>query len=123
MTTPVLFDSSFLMATIEHPTTWFEDITDSVGKVGPAVLECTIKELEKIAEKQLKRSRTATLAIELAKDFAVEKSGSGKVDDEIVSFALEKRCVVATVDRELIRTLKARRVRVLGLRSGRVALL
>ncbi|MDG6898114.1 MAG: hypothetical protein JRN24_00105 [Nitrososphaerota archaeon] len=119
----VVFDSSFLMAIVEHPTTWFEDITDEVGKVRPAVLRCTVEELTKISRKQLKKSRSASLALELAKDFAVERSGSGKVDDEIVSFALERRCAVATVDRELIRTLKARRVKVLGLRSRRVALM
>ncbi len=117
----VLFDSSFLMAIVEHPTTWFEDITDIVGKVRPAVLKCTAEELQKIAQKQLKKSRTAALALEFTKEFAVEKSGSGKVDDEIVSYALAKHCAVATVDRELVRTLRARKVRVLGLRSGRVA--
>jgi rRNA-processing protein FCF1 len=117
----VLFDSSFLMAIVEHPTTWFEDITDLQGRVRPTVLKCTVEELQKIAQKQLKKARTAALALELAKDFAVEKSGSGKVDDEIVSHALAARCVVATIDRELIKTLKARKVRVLGLKSGRVA--
>jgi len=117
----VLFDSSFLMAVVERPTTWFEDIVQTVGKVQPAILQCTSDELKRIAGKQLKRSRTAALALEFAKDFASKDSGSGKVDDEIVSFALEKRCVVATVDRELARTLRARRVRVLGLKGGRVA--
>jgi len=117
----VLFDSSFLMAVVEHPTTWFEDITDIVGKVRPAVLKCTVEELQKIAQKQLKKSRTAALSLELSKEFAVERSGSGKVDDEIVSYALSSRCVVATVDRELIRTLRARKVRVLGLKNRRVA--
>ena len=117
----VLFDSSFLMAVVEHPTTWFEDITDAVGKVRPAVLQCTLDELKRIAQKQLKRSRTAALALELAKDFTTEKSGSGRVDDEIVSHALATHCAVATIDRELIRTLRARRVRVMGLRGGRVA--
>jgi len=117
----VIFDSSFLMAVVEHPTTWFEDITDLVGGTRPAVLKCTVEELKRIAQKQLKKSRTAALALELARDFTLEKSGSGRVDDEIVSYALATRCAVATVDRELIRTLRARRVRVLGLKGGRAA--
>lgn len=121
MPTLVLFDSSFLMAVVEHPTTWFEDITDLVGKARPAVLKCTIDELKRITQRQLKRSRTAALALELAKEFAIEKSGSGKVDDEIVSYSLGAHCVVATVDRELVRTLRARKVRVVGLKNGRVA--
>jgi len=117
----VLFDSSFLMAVVEHPTTWFEDITDAVGKVRPTVLDCTVDELQRIVRKQLRKSRTAALALELAKEFAVEKSGGGRVDDEIVSYSLARHCVVATVDRELVRTLRARRVKVLGLKNGRVA--
>jgi len=117
----VLFDSSFLMDVVEHPTTWFEDITDAVGKVRPTVLDCTVDELRRIVKKQLRKSRTAALALELAKEFAVEKSGGGRVDDEIVSYSLARHCVVATVDRELVRTLRARRVKVLGLKTGRVA--
>lgn len=118
---PVLFDSSFLMAVVERPTTWFEDVTDALGKFRPTVLDCTLAELKRLAGKQLKRSRTAALALELAKDFAVEKSGSGRVDDEVVSFALANRCAVATIDRELVRTLRAREVSVIGLSKGRVA--
>jgi len=117
----VLFDSSFLMSVVEHPTTWFEDIVGLVGKVKPAVLGCTVDELKRMAQKQLKKSRTAALALEFAKDFTIEKSGKGKVDDEIVSHALATKCTVATLDRELVRTLKARHVRVLGLKGGRVA--
>ena len=117
----VLFDSSFLMAVVEHPTTWFEDITGILGRFEPAVLSCTVDELKRLAGKQLKRSRTAALALELAEDFRVEESGSGRVDDEIVSHALASRCLVATIDKELVRTLRARRVRVLGLKGGRVA--
>jgi len=116
----VLFDSSFLMAVVEHPTTWFEDISGIVGKVDASVLDCTVGELKRLAEKQLKRSRAAALALDLAGDFAVEKSGSGKVDDEIVSYSLARGCLVATVDGDLVRTLRARKVRVIGLKGGRV---
>ncbi|MDV3293614.1 MAG: hypothetical protein LYZ70_05035 [Nitrososphaerales archaeon] len=118
----VLFDSSFLMAIVEHPTTWFEDITEMVGNVKPVTLDCVVEELKRISSRQGKRSKFASLAIEFAGDFAVEPSGSGKVDDEIVSYAISKNSAVATVDNELIRTLKARRVKVVGLRNGRVAL-
>ncbi len=119
----VLFDSSFLMAIVEHPTTWFEDITELVGKAKPLTLDCIVEELNRISGRQGKRSKFASLALEFAGDFDVEPSGKGKVDDEIVSFAVSKKSAVATVDRELITTLKARRVKVIGLKKGRVALL
>lgn len=119
----VLFDSSFLMAIVEHPTTWFEDMTEMVGKVEPVTLDCVVQELKRISSRQGKRSKFASLALEFAGDFGVEPSGKGEVDDEIVSYAISKNSAVATVDRELIRTLKARRVKVVGLSKGRVALL
>jgi rRNA-processing protein FCF1 len=119
----VLFDSSFLMAVAEHPTDWLDGITQLVGAVEPVVLSCTVDELRRISEGKNKKSKSAALALQLAKGFAVEPSGSGRVDDEIVSSALAKRAVVAALDRELIRTLRARRVRVVGLKQGRAALL
>ncbi|MDG6962113.1 MAG: hypothetical protein JRN71_06690 [Nitrososphaerota archaeon] len=36
----VIFDSSFLMAVVERPTTWFEDIVDNIGKFQPVLLDC-----------------------------------------------------------------------------------
>ncbi|MDV3243585.1 MAG: hypothetical protein LYZ66_00250 [Nitrososphaerales archaeon] len=119
----MLFDSSFLMAVVEHPTTWFEDITTQLGKVQAVTLQCIVNEMKRLSSRQGKRSRFASLALEFAGDFHVEHSGAGRVDDEIVSYALSKGAAVATVDRELIRTLRARKVRVVGLRGGRVALL
>jgi rRNA-processing protein FCF1 len=119
--TQVVFDASFLMAVVEHPTTWLEDMTDQLGKVRPIILDCTVGELKGIVRRQVRKSRTAALALELARGFEVKRSGEGSVDDEVVSFASSERCPVATLDRELIKTLKARRMTVLGLRGGRVA--
>ncbi len=111
------------MAIVEHPTTWFEDITEKVGKVRPVTLDCVVEELKRISRRQGKRSKFASLALEFAGDFGVEPSGTGRVDDEIVSYAISKNSAVATVDGDLIKTLKARRVKVVGLKNGRVAVL
>ena len=118
----VLFDSSFLMAVVEDPTTWFEDVVDGVGKFEPVLLECVRAELEKLAEGQGRRSRAARVSLELASRFKSAPCGSAQVDDELVSAALSGGGVVATVDEDLIRSLKAAKVRVISLRSGRVML-
>lgn len=121
-TEKVIFDSSFLMAVVERPTTWFEDIVDIVGKFEPILLECVREELDKLSAGQGRRARTARLGLELASRFSRAPCGGAKVDDEIASAALGAGELVATVDAELARTLKAARVRVISLRGGRVAL-
>lgn len=118
----VLFDSSFLMAVVEHPTTWYEDIVDGVGKFQPVMLECVKEELEKIALGQGKKSRVARLSLEMASEFEVDPCGSARVDDEIVSAAVTCGAMVATVDSELTRAAKRAHQRVITLRKGRVAL-
>jgi rRNA-processing protein FCF1 len=118
----VIFDSSFLIAVVEDPTTWYEDITERVGKFEPTVLDCILAELEVLSKGRGKRARRASLARNLAEGYRVERCGKASVDDEIVSFAKSNLAVVATVDRELLRTLRSLGLTGLTLRKGRVAL-
>ncbi len=118
----VVFDSSFLMAVVENPTTWFEDIVDITGKFQPILPECVKSELVKLAASHGKRSRSARVCLELASRFRQVPCGGATVDDEIVSTALSRRASVATTDATLIKTLKGAHVRVVTLHSGRVAI-
>lgn len=118
----VIFDSSFLMALVESPTTWFEDIVEGVGKFEPVLLDCVREELERLASGQGKRARTARVSLDMASKFQRAPCGTSKADDEIVSAALGTGGLVATTDRELARSLKASHVGVISLRGGRVAL-
>ncbi len=117
----VIFDSSFLMAVVERPTTWFEDITEQLGKPEPVVLDCVLVEMKRLASGEGKKARFARVALKLGEGFRREPCGGANPDDEIVSAALSEHAAVATTDRELTRNLKARHVKVVGLRSGRVA--
>ncbi len=117
----VIFDSSFLMAVAENPTTWYEDIVGEVGRFQPVLLECVMQELAKIASGQGRRSRTARVALDLASGFVVLPCGKAGVDDEVVSAAVSTKSAVATVDEELLRTLKRLRVKAISLRANRVA--
>ncbi len=116
----IIFDSSFLMAVVERPTTWFEDIVDNVGKFQPVLLDCSRAELEKLASGQGRRSRTARASLELSSGFKGYPCGSARVDDELMSAALTHKAMVATVDADLVRSLRARGARTVTLRSGRV---
>ena len=118
----VIFDSSFLMAVIDEPTTWFEDIAEGVGKFEPVILDCVRQELERLAMGQGRRARSARASLEVASKFSRVPCGKAKVDDEIASAAMSSKGIVATVDDELSRSLKSVHVRVVSLRGGRVDL-
>ena len=118
----IIFDSSFLMAVVETPTTWFEDTIEIVGGFRPILLECVKSELESLASEGGSRARTARVALELSSKFSPERCGSARVDDEIVSAAKTARAVVATVDSELLSSLKAAHVGAITLGAGRVRL-
>ena len=120
----VLFDSSFLVAVMEHPTPWNEDIIEKVGAFTPVVLSSVRDELARLAAKGDKRGRFAALALVLLEQgtFSLERDGKGRPDDEIISFALREGAAVATIDSDLAERLRASRVQtVITLRGGRVA--
>ena len=67
----IIFDSSFLMAVAEHPTTWREDMTESFGSYAPLLLDCVRRELVDIEVTKKGRASMARVALELSKDFAM----------------------------------------------------
>jgi rRNA-processing protein FCF1 len=120
--TRVIFDSSFLMALVETPTTWLEDMIDRVGKLEPVLLECVGEELQRLASGKGEKSRTARVALDLSTQFDRLPCGGARVDDEIISTASSEGALVATTDSELARAAKAAHLRVISLRKGRVEL-
>ena len=121
----VVFDSSFLLAVMERPTPWSEDILEKVGAFTPVVLSSVQGELSRLASAGDKRGRFARLALSMLEEGALylEADGGGKPDDEIISYALKQGAAVATTDSELARRLRASRVSpVITLSSGRVSL-
>ncbi len=117
----VVFDSSFLIAVVENPTTWYEDIVEKVGKFEPVILDCVRQELGNLAEGQTKKARYARLASELAREFRLARCGSLSVDDEIASYSKGEGALVATVDGMLLMRLRKLHVGTVSLKSGRVA--
>jgi rRNA-processing protein FCF1 len=118
----VIFDSSFLMAVAENPTTWFQDIIQSLGGFEPILPVCVRDELSRLALGRGNQARKARVALELAANFVITSCGNAAVDDEIVSAALTKGAAIATTDSDLALSAKAAHLRVVLLRSGRVAL-
>jgi rRNA-processing protein FCF1 len=120
----VLFDSSFLIAVMEHPTPWREDVLDSIGSFEGIVIKTVYDELERLAGGGNRASRYASLAKEMVDrgEMVVQNpTGKGTADDELISLALDMGALVATLDAELIRQLKALHVGVIILSGGRVS--
>lgn len=118
----VVFDSSFLMAVAERPTTWHEDMTELLGSFEPTTLDCVLAEMDRLSGGKGRRARYASLARQLASKFQVAKSGRTGVDEEIISYAKSNGAAVATLDRGLLGTLEALGIKGVTLRAGRVAL-
>ena len=120
----VAFDSSFLVAIMQRPTPWNEDIVEKVGAFRPVVLSSVRDELSRLANRGDEKSRFAALVLELLDrgQFSLEPDGKGKPDDELISFALREGAAVATIDSDLAQRLRASRVQtVITLRGGRVS--
>ena len=117
----VIFDSSFLIAVVEKPTTWFEDMVDGIGRFEPVLLSCVKEELERLASGGGRKARSARVALEMASGFVGGSCGEASVDDEIISFALTESAVVATTDAGLLSSLGAAHVKAVTLRKWRVS--
>ena len=120
----VLFDSSFLIAVMEHPTSWREDLLEKLGSFEPVIITPVYAELGRLAAGKSRGARFASLAKQLADSGAlkVEDTGGDRADEELVSKALDDDAIVATLDSALIEHLKASRVGVVRLRGDRVEL-
>jgi rRNA-processing protein FCF1 len=121
----VLFDSSFLIAVMERPTPWREDMLEKLGGFDAIVIDTVYDELVRLSESRNRASRYASVAKGMVDrgELRLEKAvGNGSADDELMSLALGGDALVATLDRELIRQLKASNVRVVSLSGGRVSL-
>lgn len=117
----VVFDSSFLIAVVENPTTWYEDIQEKLGKFKPVMIDRVAGELDDLASRGGKRGRFAALARELSASFVrVRGEMNGSPDDEVLSWATSNGAFVATLDTWMLEHLKASRMRYVTLRRGRV---
>jgi rRNA-processing protein FCF1 len=115
----VIFDSSFLMAVSERPTSWEADL-EREGRLEPVLIESVERELSQLSQEPSKKGRVAKVALEVSRRFERRASPGRRADDDIVSAALELGASVATTDSALAETLKSLHLRVISLSRGRV---
>jgi len=117
----VLLDASFVLTLASKPLDLIEELEDILGKVELLVLEDTIKELEAISKRPSIKSKQAKLALDfVTKLERITYDYEGSVDDKILKCAMEKRLLVATMDKELRKRLRTMSLTVITLRQNRL---
>ena len=121
----IILDTNFLLAIGELNLDIFQAIRDACDfPYKLYVLEGTLDELEKLIKGRLLSKRnTSSFALKVlkSKDITVlETVSKGSVDDQLVAL---DGYLVATVDRELRKRLKAERRKVLTIRQKRYVVL
>lgn len=109
----VLLDTNFLMLPAQKA-----DIYSMLESRELVTLDACVAELKKLAAGNGKAAAYAKVALELAKKLKVAES-KGNTDRAIISYALAKKCAVATNDRDLIKSLKSHGVKIIRLRQGK----
>lgn len=118
----ILLDTNFLLLPVQRGVDIFcelERVIDVPYEV--CVLAGVVEELERLCVKgSLEDRKAARVGLELIKSKAlkiISSSGEAHIDDLLVE-AADRQTIVATQDRELRRRLRARGIRVIGLRQG-----
>ena len=119
----LILDSSFLMVVSRSKlaeTLPFESMLASFELVTPKVV---VRELEKMAEGRSSKAKNARVALWITQSCKAIESASGNVDDIIMEIARKRKAAVATLDSELISSLRAMQVPVITLRKNRLVAL
>jgi len=121
--TEILVDTSFLMKLLSSPTPSFGRVEAALGKPSFLVLEDVLAELRSLSRAQGRKSREAKAALQYAGNLRlVTLASAGSTDEKILSYAVGKKVVVATSDRELRMRLRRMGVPVVSFRGREVFL-
>ncbi|MEM3382688.1 MAG: hypothetical protein QXL52_01675 [Nitrososphaerales archaeon] len=118
----ILLDTSFILTIASKPLNLIEELEGIFGKVELLILEDTIKELKAISmRKSVKKAKQAKLALEFAMKLKIIKyDREGLVDDKILNYAVENNLIVATMDKDLRKRLKAMNLSTITLKENRL---
>lgn len=119
----LILDSSFLMVVSRSKlaeTLPLESMLASYELVIPRVV---VRELEKMSKGKSSKAKNARVALEMTQRCKAVESASGKADDIIMEISRNRKAAVATLDSELISSLRAMQIPVVTLRKNRLVAL
>jgi len=118
----IILDTNFLMAVAQFKIDIFSEIQRIADfRYQVCILDKTVDELDNIIKTQKGKDKAAAkLALQVLEAHDVKKifTGPGRTDDLIVDES-GKDTVVATQDKELKARIKAKGIRVIGIRQKR----
>ena len=111
----ILLDTNFLLI----PAQFKVDIFSKLKPYNIIILDTCIRELKKISQRKGKQGREAGLAIEIIKKYnpKIVKTGIPDADTAILEYAKANKCMVATNDRKLIKTLLDNKIKIIRLKQ------
>ena len=115
----IILDTNFLVIPFQFGIDVFDEINKLItGKHRIVTLQGVIRELKNLEKNKGKDSRAAKLGLELIerKELEIIQTKEDNVDDAIVEIA-DGNMIVATNDKELIKRLKDKNVKVIYLRG------
>ncbi|HYJ02392.1 MAG TPA: hypothetical protein VEW92_09280 [Nitrososphaeraceae archaeon] len=121
----ILCDTSFLMVLVTKPIKLLDSIVIRYGKINFQIPDVVIDELKIHAKKRsYKRSQIAKTALEVTKEFEiVHTTKSNYTDDSIIDYAINNKCAVVTLDKNLIQRLISSNILVFSLRNNKLLII
>ncbi len=128
----IICDTSFLMVLCYEPIKNMDFLDSKVGKTTFLIHSTIIKELAQIKHMgKIKRSKIANLALEVInketenKNFKYIKDNEGQnllceVDSRLLALSLQKKCPLATIDKNLIKRALKKGTDVITLKNNKI---
>ena len=109
-----ILDTNFLML----PHQFGVDIFELLKYYELATMSACVGELKKLGRKKTRDGKAALIALKLIKENNIETIKSGEnCDKAVLNYAIRENCAVATNDKELIKALKNKGIKVIRLRQ------
>lgn len=121
----ILCDTSFLMVLVTKPIKLFDSIVIQYGKINFLIPDVVIEELKKLVHNpSYKSSLSAKTVLEITKKFEIIHTKKlTYTDDSIIDYAINYKCAVATMDKNLIQRLISSKVMVFSLRNNKLLIM
>ena len=121
----ILCDTSFLMVLVTKPIKLLDNIVMQYGKINFLIPDLVIEELKNLVKNpSYKSSINAKTVLEIIKNFEIITTKKlSYTDDSILDYAINYKCAVATMDKNLIQRLLSSKVLVFSLRNNKLLIM
>ena len=121
----ILCDTSFLMVLVTKPIKLLDNMVMQYGKINFLIPDLVIEELKNLVKNpSYKSSLNAKTVLEITKKFEIITTKKlSYTDDSILDYAINYKCAVATMDKNLIQRLLSSQVLVFSLRNNKLLIM